>query len=48
MKKVQEEVVVLRKAQEVLWQPPVVTTSRYTQSIKLSTGYQVMGDHKRT
>jgi len=31
-----------------LWQLPVVTTSRYTQSIKLSVDYQAVDDHKRT
>ena len=32
----------------VLWQLPVMTTSRYTQSIKLLAGYLVVGNHKRT
>ena len=32
----------------MLWQPPIIMTSRYTQSIKLSVGYQVVGNYKRT
>jgi len=32
----------------MLWQPPVMTTSRYTQSIKLWAGYEVVGNYKRT
>ena len=32
----------------MLWQPPIVITSRYTQLIKLSAGYQVVNNHKRT